>query len=61
MMAPRIAVASRSRFDVLQQEETEQSDTEDDGKLEIASSVGTSETRTTYAGSVMHSCRFCSS
>ncbi|KAI5448875.1 phosphatidate cytidylyltransferase [Naganishia albida] len=49
-MAPRIAVASRSRFDVLQQEETEQSDTEDDGKLEIASSVGTSETRATYAG-----------
>lgn len=38
-MAPRMAVASRSRFDILQQDETEQSDTEDESKPEIESTA----------------------
>lgn len=39
-MVSRIAVASRSRFDILQQDEIEQSDPEDDTNDEIESAAG---------------------
>jgi hypothetical protein len=42
-MVSRIAVASRSRFDILQQDEIEQSDPEDDTKGEIESAAGVSK------------------
>lgn len=42
-MVSRIAVASRSRFDILQQDEIEQSDPEDDTNAEIESAAAVIE------------------
>lgn len=47
-MVSRIAVASRSRFDLLQQDEIEQSDSEDDGNGEVTSSARGSEINAQY-------------